>query len=322
MTSEVTGNVNGLSSEQTAKGQAISPCTFCSGNHWNDSCSIYPTAGERKQLLKYKCYICLKSGHRAFECKIQKICYFCGRRNHHHRSICEVKFGNFQNVRGHYGNMAMKFKEDSSTKTSCKLQVVDSEDEVYISLTSMEAELALTVKMNQEELERCKNENILLKQMISKLESEKETMQKIVRENAEKTKGQCKEITQLKGRIEKLESNGDAVRSTNQMNRFTQSEPYGINTERYNESQIQSKEQRMDKSTNRYYTVEEQEMISNADQDLGEINMMINKQEHLQNRKYSHCDSQPHEKKHAYAWSKLIDFMTNNINLPEDMYHY
>ena len=64
---------------------------------------------------------------------------------------------------------------------------MDSEDEVYESQTSMEAELALTIQMMQKELENYKNENILLKQTLSKLESEKETVQISLRENAEKT---------------------------------------------------------------------------------------------------------------------------------------
>ena len=68
MTTEVTGSINrqvGGLSEQPIKGQPISPCRVCGGNHWNDSCTIYCTAKDRKQLLKYRCYVCLKSGHRA-----------------------------------------------------------------------------------------------------------------------------------------------------------------------------------------------------------------------------------------------------------------
>ena len=156
---EVVERVNGQSvssSNQTAKEQPTSPCMFCSGNHWNDSCSKYPTAADRKQLLKYRCYICLKSGHRAFKCETQRACYFCVRKHHHHRSICEMKFETLQNGREQLGNMTAKHTEQSTTKASCNLQVVDSEDEVYRSQTSMEAELALTIQMMQKELENIK----------------------------------------------------------------------------------------------------------------------------------------------------------------------
>ena len=122
---EAVERVNGqfvLSSNQTVKGQPTSQCMFCSGNHWNNSCLKCPTAADRKQLLKYRCYICLKSGHRAFECITQRACYFCGRKHHHHRSICEMKFGTLQNGREQLGNMTVKQPEQSTTKANCKLQ--------------------------------------------------------------------------------------------------------------------------------------------------------------------------------------------------------
>ena len=180
MTTEVTGSINGQVgglSEQPIKGQPISPCRFCGGNHWNDSCTIYCTARDRKQLLKYRCYVCLKSGHRAFECKVQKTCYFCGRRNDHHRSLCETKFGTLQNGRAQLGNNIVgnkeqpslncgqhikgvsqesksKHTESASTKSRCNIQVMDSEDDVYVPQTNMEVEFALTINKQQAEPER------------------------------------------------------------------------------------------------------------------------------------------------------------------------
>ena len=44
------------------------PCFYCAGNHWNGMCVKYKTVEERKQRLKWRCNICLLSGHRAFEC--------------------------------------------------------------------------------------------------------------------------------------------------------------------------------------------------------------------------------------------------------------
>ena len=200
---ELSGRVNKQvegSNKQTGEGTPLSPCRFCGGNHWNDSCIIYHTARDRKRLLKYRCYICLKSGHRAFECKAGKVCYFCGRRNHHHRSLCETKFGSLENGSAQLGSMIYNYpqgnlnyshdkegvsKENKSKrtetdaeKTSCKLKIMDSEDEVYVPQTSMEIKYALTINKTQEELKKCMNENLKLKQTISVLEKEKETMQR------------------------------------------------------------------------------------------------------------------------------------------------
>ena len=72
-------------------------CDFCSGDHWNDNCSTYATVEERKQILKRLgcCYVCLKRGHSAFECLIQKTCNFCKRENYHHRSLCHQNVNNY-----------------------------------------------------------------------------------------------------------------------------------------------------------------------------------------------------------------------------------
>ena len=74
------------------------PCFYCAGNHWNDMCVKYQTAKERKQRLKRRCYICLLSGHRAFErITTKQKCFYCNRNNHHHRSLCQLKFGTITN---------------------------------------------------------------------------------------------------------------------------------------------------------------------------------------------------------------------------------
>ena len=75
----------------------IAPCRFCNKDHSNDSCTKYKSADARKQVIKYSCYICLKFGHRAFECRIFKSCYYCRQKHHHHRSLCQKKFGAFEN---------------------------------------------------------------------------------------------------------------------------------------------------------------------------------------------------------------------------------
>ena len=202
----------------------IGPCWFCSGNHWNDMCTIYRTAIDRKKQLKFRCYICLQSGHRAFECKIKKTCHFCRRRNHHHRSLCENKFGTFENGMTQLGNSTAskpqqnrnidqdkegvsqksKHRESTSTQSSCKLQVVDSEDDVYVPQTNMEVEFALTIQQTQTELEKYKNENLILKQTISKLEEERDTFQVIVNKYSEITNKQTIEIAKLNQRLNEI----------------------------------------------------------------------------------------------------------------------
>ena len=75
--------------------------------------------------------------------------------------------------------------------------------------TSMEIEYALSINKTQEELKKCMNENLKLKQTISILEKEKETMHRNLSENADKTKKQVEEIAELRKRLEQLESNSD-----------------------------------------------------------------------------------------------------------------
>ena len=72
-------------------------CNFCSGDHWNDNCPTYATVEERKQILKRLgcCYVCLKRGHRAFECLTKKTFYFCKKETYHHTSICHQNGNNY-----------------------------------------------------------------------------------------------------------------------------------------------------------------------------------------------------------------------------------
>ena len=65
---------------------------YCNGNHWSDQCTAFSTVEDRRQRIKDSCYICLKKGHIAFKCLREKQCIFCGKINHHHRSLCPKKF--------------------------------------------------------------------------------------------------------------------------------------------------------------------------------------------------------------------------------------
>ena len=52
----------------------------------------YPTLWDRKQHINDSCFRCLKRGHIAYKCIQNKSCFYCGRRNHHDRSLCPLKF--------------------------------------------------------------------------------------------------------------------------------------------------------------------------------------------------------------------------------------
>ena len=85
-------------SRQHYRRQYFAPCRYCKGNNWTEECMNFTTVEERKQRLTRSCFICLKPGHIAFECVVNKICFHCGRRNHHHRSLCPSKFSSEQQV--------------------------------------------------------------------------------------------------------------------------------------------------------------------------------------------------------------------------------
>ncbi|MCG7879441.1 MAG: hypothetical protein N0C90_24385, partial [Candidatus Thiodiazotropha endolucinida] len=67
-------------------------CRFCEQRHWSHECPKYRTVAERKKQLKGSCFKCLKTGHKAKDCKKGKTCVHCGEVNDHHRSLCQKKF--------------------------------------------------------------------------------------------------------------------------------------------------------------------------------------------------------------------------------------
>ena len=72
--------------------RSIVQCKFCNGNHWSDQCMEYPTAEDRKQKIKDSCFLCLKRGHIAHKCRLNKLCCYCKCINHHNRSLCPQRF--------------------------------------------------------------------------------------------------------------------------------------------------------------------------------------------------------------------------------------
>ena len=64
---------------------------YCSQAHWSDECSTLKTLEARKEKLKGCCFKCLQKGHVLKDCKRERACAHCGRRNHH-RSLCYKLF--------------------------------------------------------------------------------------------------------------------------------------------------------------------------------------------------------------------------------------
>ena len=139
-----------------------------------------------------------------------------------------------------------------------------------------------------------------------------------MRENAEKTKRQCEEIEELKGRLDKFEKYKDDYHTSHKMTRFTESETCGMEHARCNKSPIHDMKKRT--YINRDYTSKEQDLGHS----LGEIRMMMKGQEQLHNTKLLHDDSQYNEEQCAFAsqWSKLLEFMAHNTRMSNHMHQY
>ena len=63
-------------------------CVFCLNEHFPEDCAKITDPHERKSILrKYaRCFVCLKSGHRSFDCRSKQNCRNC--KGKHHVSVC------------------------------------------------------------------------------------------------------------------------------------------------------------------------------------------------------------------------------------------
>ena len=79
------GTANALLTERAV---AEKNCAYCLHRHDPAECKTVRSTQERKNILrKYaRCFVCLMSGHRGFECRSNIICKHC--RGKHHTSIC------------------------------------------------------------------------------------------------------------------------------------------------------------------------------------------------------------------------------------------
>ena len=169
-------------------------CNFCSGDHWNDNCPTYGTVEERKQVLNRLgcCNVCLKRGHRAFECLTKKTCYFCKRENHHHRSLCHQNVNNFSDPLSKFklldSKKELNSKHESLEKNKPKgiqkatnNKPISDETEplchrTHINVSELNQFLN-ELHQTKTDLEDSKKENVILKERISMLEAEQEILQ-------------------------------------------------------------------------------------------------------------------------------------------------
>ena len=66
-------------------------CVYCGEAHYSASCKKIASVKNRKEaLIKMgRCFVCLKSSHRAKDCDSRRNCRYCHRR--HHQSLCELQ---------------------------------------------------------------------------------------------------------------------------------------------------------------------------------------------------------------------------------------
>ena len=79
-----------LSNESMDKKQR--KCLYCQRSHWSDECRTVKELAKGKEILRGRCFICLKDNHMMKSCKKDKPCYHCKAKGSHHRSLCPKLF--------------------------------------------------------------------------------------------------------------------------------------------------------------------------------------------------------------------------------------
>lgn len=114
--SKLTNQSSGGSADSTASSLVVGnhdiQCVYCKQNHFSASCGSVKNVTDRKSILlkEGRCFVCLKTNHRAQNCDSNKKCRRCGRR--HHQSLCKV------NNRSPGGGQGAESKKETSTNTT------------------------------------------------------------------------------------------------------------------------------------------------------------------------------------------------------------
>ena len=189
-------------------------------------CVKYQTAEEKKQRLKWRCYICLLSGHRAFECISTRLkCFYCKRKKHYLRSLCQLKFGTITNPcleSTRINNSKPKVCKDTKKQAQENKISEQMELEIIYHQSNMECEYYLTrndLHNNRFDFTECKKESEILKEKISKLERERKGVQQSVRGYLKIIGQQTEELSQLRGVFESWERQKNAISRSERISR-------------------------------------------------------------------------------------------------------
>ena len=113
-------------------------CRFCNASHWSDECSIYDTVEKRKERIKGCCFRCLKYGHGAKDCPKRITCAHCNKRNHHHRSLCQQKFGTIVNEHANLAEEILSEDEDEDEDATTENSLISSGEMVLMQTARAE----------------------------------------------------------------------------------------------------------------------------------------------------------------------------------------
>ena len=166
-------------------------------------------------------------GHIAFEClskKSQSCFFYCKRKEHHHRSLCPLKFAACQGANEQIKNFneePRKLVTDYQNRTNIKvmpekgLTPQQSKTEIYRPQNNLEVENALwqqKLYTTKTELAQYKREKTILEEKVSRIETEKQMIQTSFSRYLQITTQQRKEITQLRERLERYENSKNDIK--------------------------------------------------------------------------------------------------------------
>ena len=205
-----------MQSRQYYRRQTIPSCCYCKGNHWTDECMNYTTMEARKQRIKRSCFLCLKLGHIAIECAVNKICFHCGRRNHNHRSLCPSKFRLEQQVcaQRDENNSQQEIRENGvradknlESEEAMKPSTQNDETELRQQLRNLESLHKMTLQKLEQvklDLKESKTEISRWKEDVSNIEAHQSNIQVINTEIDNIIQCQKQEIANLREETDKL----------------------------------------------------------------------------------------------------------------------
>ena len=109
-------------------------CLYCQESHWSDECHTVKSLAAMKQILKGRCFICLKSNHLVEDWTNERQCYHYMKKNHHHRSLWPRLFEATAN-----SDSAMTITMDITKETSQESSMLSTGEQVVMQTALLEA---------------------------------------------------------------------------------------------------------------------------------------------------------------------------------------